>query len=201
MSDLKYPVISISREYAAYGRTIARALALELGIPFFDKDFVKETAKKSGYTEEEVQAEGETISQGSKILNSILNNAMSYTSSHDEIFKAEAEVILELAQRPCIIVGRCSEAILRTAEIPSLNVFLHASIEDRIMHAAELPENKGRDVKHEIVKWDKQRANFFKNYTGQEFGDYHNYDLVLDVGRLGVDKCVEIILEAEKLGE
>ena len=156
MSDLKYPVISISREYAAYGRTIARALALELGIPFFDKDFVKETAKKSGYTEEEVQAEGETISQGSKILNSILNNAMSYTSSHDEIFKAEAEVILELAQRPCIIVGRCSEAILRTAEIPSLNVFLHASIEDRIMHAAELPENKGRDVKHEIAKFCKE---------------------------------------------
>ena len=132
MSELAYPVISISREYAAYGRTIAKRVSGELGIPFYDRDVVKATAEKSGYTVEEVQEEGETISQGSRILNHILNNAMTYTSSHDEIFKAEAEVVLELAQKPCIIVGRCSEVILRAAGIHSMNIFLHASVEDRI---------------------------------------------------------------------
>lgn len=196
MRELAYPVISISREYAAYGRTIAKRVSEELGIPFYDRDFVKATAEKSGYTVEEVQEEGETISQGSRILNHILNNAMTYTSSHDEIFKAEAEVVLELAQKPCIIVGRCSEVILRAAGIHSMNIFLHASVEDRIRHAAELPENAGKDARHEIEKWDRRRAHFFKNYTGQEFGDFHNYDLVLDVGTLGVDKCVEIICNA-----
>ena len=51
---MKNTVITISREYAAYGRTIAKGLSERLGIPFYDKDFVKETAKISGYSEEEV---------------------------------------------------------------------------------------------------------------------------------------------------
>ena len=72
---LKYPVITISREYAAYGRTIAAGLSDRLGIPFYDKDFVKETAKQSGYSEEDIVREGEDMSPASKFMNSLLNNA------------------------------------------------------------------------------------------------------------------------------
>ena len=76
---LKYPVITISREYAAYGRTIAAGLSDRLGIPFYDKDFVKETAKQSGYSEEDIVREGEDMSPASKFMNSLLNNANAYS--------------------------------------------------------------------------------------------------------------------------
>ena len=42
-------VITISREYGAGGHSIGRRVAEELGIPFFDKDIIRETAKASGY--------------------------------------------------------------------------------------------------------------------------------------------------------
>ena len=42
-------IITISREYAAGGRKIAKLVAEQLNIPFYDKDIVRETAKASGF--------------------------------------------------------------------------------------------------------------------------------------------------------
>ena len=47
MENLKFPVITIGREYCAYGRTIAGMLSERLGIPYYDKDFVKKTVIES----------------------------------------------------------------------------------------------------------------------------------------------------------
>ena len=44
---MKYKVITISREFAAYGRMIAKRLAEDLGQEWYDKDFVKKTEEES----------------------------------------------------------------------------------------------------------------------------------------------------------
>lgn len=38
----------------------------------------------------------------------------------------------------------------------------------------------------------------YSHYTGQEWGAAQNYDLCLDSSRLGIEKCVEIILSLVK---
>ena len=192
---LKYPIITISRQYGAYGHTIADGLSERLGIPYYDKDFVKETAKASGYTEEEIEKEGEDMSRSSKLLNSILNNDAVYPSSFDKIFQAQKEVVLKLAQTPCIIVGRCAECILKEEEIPCFRIFLYADKDVRVKHAAELPENAGSDIDFEklVSKMDSTRETYYKQYTGTQMGNYHNYNISLDVGVIGVEKCIDII--------
>ena len=55
----KCPVITISREYGALGRTLAANLSERLGIPYYDKDFVNKTAEQSGYDVEEVKRDSE----------------------------------------------------------------------------------------------------------------------------------------------
>ena len=57
---MKYQVITIHRDFAAYGRTIARALSEALGLPWYDRDFVKKTALESGFESEMIREEGET---------------------------------------------------------------------------------------------------------------------------------------------
>lgn len=198
-TNIKYPVITISREYAAYGRTIAAALSEKLGIPVYDRDFVKETAKASGYSEEDIQNESETMSRMSRFLNDLLNNAIVYNSSYDGIFKAQKEIILKLAQEPCIIVGRCADAILSEAGVDSFNVFLYADMEHRVKRAREMQENA--DVKDEnlakvIGKKDSLRKTYYKEYTGKELGDYKNYNIALDTGTLGIETCVDILVKA-----
>lgn len=39
---------------------------------------------------------------------------------------------------------------------------------------------------------------YYKHYTDREWGDAINYDICLDSGRLGIDKCVDLILDALK---
>ena len=41
MSERKYPVITISREFGAGGHSIARVVSERLGIPYYDRDFAK----------------------------------------------------------------------------------------------------------------------------------------------------------------
>ena len=72
-AEKKYPVITISREYGALGNSLAKALSDRLGIPYYDRDFVKKTAEKSGYELEEVEQESEDLSTSNKLLNSFLN--------------------------------------------------------------------------------------------------------------------------------
>ena len=50
-----------------------------------------------------------------------------------------------------------------------------------------------------LTRRDKARAQHYRFYTDQKWGDAKNYDLCLDSGRLGVETCVSIIVDAFRL--
>ena len=45
---MKQYVITISRQFGSLGRSIAQALSKELGVDFYDRDIVEQTAKRMG---------------------------------------------------------------------------------------------------------------------------------------------------------
>ena len=190
------PVITISRMYGSVGRSVAKRLGEKLGLEYYDKDFGRLTAQVSGYSLEDVQREGEDISNRSKFLNILLNNTAAYISSYDEIFRAQREVLLELAKRPCIIIGRCGNVILREAGIPTFDIFLYGNLENRMKRAAELAENGNMPLEKYIERRDHLRKNYYRTYTGHELGDYNDYHLCIDTGTIGYERTVEIILDA-----
>lgn len=185
-------VITISREYGAYGRSVAKALSSRLGIEYYDVDFVRMTAKVSGYSEEDVSREGEDMSEGRRFVNHFLST-QAYNSSYDAIFQAQREVILDLAKKPCIIVGRCSNYILREEGLPSFDIFLYADIKDRKARAEELKEYGKMDVEKYIEKRDHWRKTYYRAYTGREMGEYKDYDISLNIGKIGVDNCIDLL--------
>lgn len=199
MSNNEYsgPVITISREYGAGGRSIAAALSKELGIPWYDNDFAKRIAEISGYSEEEVLEEGEEISFQSRVLDKILNNSMAYTSPYDEIFKLQKETIMELAknEKPCIIVGRCSNVILRAAGIPSFDVFLFADENIRAERAKSLVSGEVTDYKKYIEKRDAFRKNYYEKYAKENMEIAIDYNICLDTGVISYDTCVKTIAD------
>ncbi|MBP3876712.1 MAG: cytidylate kinase-like family protein [Lachnospiraceae bacterium] len=193
MSENKtLPVITVSRQYGAGGHSVAKGLSERLGLQYYDYDFVRLTAKVSGYTEEEVKREGEDLGRGSKFVNSFLTTA-SFSNPYNEIFQAEKAVILGLAEKPCILVGRCSNVILQEAGIPSLNVFLSASKEFRRKRAVELGDYGSMDPDKYVERRDHWRDTYYRAYTGHQLGLAEDYHLCLDVSRFGVEHCVEII--------
>ncbi len=187
------PIITISREYGAGGRTIAKGLSEKLGIPWYDRDFVKYTAEVSGYSEEDIFEEGEELTERTKFLDSILNNMSAYTSSHDAIFQAQKEAILELAKQPCILVGRCSNKILQDAGIASFDIFLHADKKVRIQRCVEKAQDKVKNIEKYVERKDELRRSYYKKYTGNEISEAQDYTVCIDTGMIDYDTCIEVL--------
>lgn len=188
MSEYDIPVITITREYAAGGRSVAKLLSEKMNIPWYDKDFIKATVNDSGLTEKQLTKVSEEMGDGEKIIDTLFGNG----SKYDCVFYAQREVIIKLAKKPCIIIGRASEAILKEANIKAINVYLYSDMEHKIVHAKELNEYGKMSVEKFIQRKDKKRANFYKQYTGKDFTDIHNYDLCLNTA-IGYEQCAETI--------
>ena len=47
---------------------------------------------------------------------------------------------------------------------------------------------------------DKRRAAYYKKYTETEWGVAANYHIALDSGKLGIEKCVDILTDIYKSG-
>ena len=103
--------------------------------------------------------------------------------------------MLQLAQNPCIIVGRCADHILREEGKNVFCVYLYASVKDRLDHVAELAENGTMSIEKYIEKRDKLRKTYYKQYTGHEMGNANNYNICFDTGRINAETCADIIID------
>ena len=194
-------IITISREFGAGGHTIGKRVAQELGIEFYDRDIVRETAKASGFDPELIENEGADVSRTDSIFKSICSvSSLQFHDTQEVIHDVQQSIILRLAQRgSCVILGRCADEILREAGIDSLNVFIHADDIHRAVRASEiLGTTNATEIQKLMAKKDNSRHTYYSHYTGKRWGDSHNYHLTLDSGILGYDLCVKLIVEAAR---
>ena len=196
-------VITISREYGAGGHTIGKRVAQELGIEIYDKDIVRETVRASGFETEVVQEEEEDVSKASTFLKSLCSSSVHYRDPQEVIHEVQTAVILQFAKKgPCVILGRCADDILRESGIETLNVFIHADDLHRAVRISEMTGiTNATELQKLMAKKDSRRRNYYEHYTRKKWGDSHNYNLTLDSGKLGIDLCVQMIVEAAKAGE
>lgn len=192
-------VITISREYGAGGHSIGRRVAEELGIPFFDKDIIRETAKASGYDLEMIEGEDEEIETTNAILKAICSS-VHFKDPQELIYEVQKAVMQKFAlDGPCVILGRCADIAMKEAGIDALNVFIHADQIHRASRASELTgETNPNELRKLIIKKDKSRHHFYTHFAAKHWGDSRNYTLSLDSGLLGYDTCVKLIVEAAK---
>lgn len=180
----KHIVITISREYGSGGRFVGKLVAQKLGVPFYDKEIISLSAKQSGLSEMYI----EKIDQRKKSASYVNNN-------DDRLFIAEQKVIEELAKKSsCVVVGRCADYILRNNN-NTLKVFLYSDTESKKDRAVKYYDLKEEDALKEINKINKDRSKHYKFYTGREWRDFKNYDLLLNVDKYGVEKTAENILK------
>ncbi len=185
-------IVAIEREYGAGGHTVGKALADALGVEIYDKDIIRKAAASSGIEQEQLAAEEERLGGGTSFINHIIPIAYDVK---DVVFEHERKVILDFAaEGPCVLLGRAAGVLLREAGIPVVTVFLHADLEKRIARASELLGITDHDdLVAAVRKIDKQRRSYFEYYTDHRWGDVHDYDLCLDYGALGAERCVELI--------
>ena len=189
-------IITISREYGAGGHSIGRQVAEQLGIPFYDRDIVRETVKASGFDMDTVEHDQEDVSRADFLFKSICSlSAPSYNDTQDAIHEVQRAVILQFAKAgPCVILGRCADDILRKAGVECLNVFIHADDVHRAVRVSEITGcTNATELQKMLAKKDGSRHTYYTHYTGKKWGDSRNYHLTLDSGALGYERCVQLI--------
>ena len=196
-------VITIARQYGSGGRTIGEMLADRLGIHFYDKELMKLASEDSGINERLFNTADEKVKQN--VFTKMFKTEKAYTGevispesggfiSDDNLFNYQAKVVKELAEKEnCVIVGRCADYVLKDYD-HVLSVFIHGPKDFCMQEAAKKINLTGKELERFIAKTDKDRADYYKYYTGREWTDARNYDLCLDSSKLGFERCVDEII-------
>ena len=200
-------IITISREYGSGGRQVGLTVAKKLGMEFYDKELIDAAAKEIGFPTEMI------ADREQRLTNSLLYNfamgtlygiayprepKVSELPLTEQIYQAQKKAIEEAAKRgSCIFVGRCADYILKSRP-DVLRVFIYADRDIRKRRAIEEYGEIEEYIDEFRYQTDKRRRIHYENYTNQKWGSRENYDLMLNSGDLGLDKCVELLCEAVK---
>jgi cytidylate kinase len=194
-------VITIGRTFGSGGRALGRLLADKLGIDYYDKELLVEAAKKAGLSREYFERNDErTPSFISGLIPFSLGfNPMAWYNdpssiSSDSIYKAQSDLIHELAERgSCVIVGRSADYVLRDVD-NVVNIFVHAPIEHCVDRIVGRNECKTRAEAQALAeKTNKLRSSYYNFYTDKRWGDARSYDLTFDSSLLKLEDIAEII--------
>lgn len=192
-------IITIGRQCGSGGREIGKKLSEHYGIPFYDKELLKEAAKKSGFCEEVFESFDEKPTKS--FLYSIVMDPYSFgyhSNNFDmplnhQVFLAAFDTIKSIAEKgPCIFVGRCADYALSDFN-NCVNLFIHAPLDFRSKRIAEEKGITMDQASGFINKKDKQRASYYNYYSTKKWGDMKSYDFTIDSSVLGIDKTVEFI--------
>ena len=195
-------IITISRQFGSGGRSIGKALADRLGIPFYDKELVEQIALESGFSPEFVEETGEHSPTRSRLGYAFAHQGvpgvMKGMSTADFLWSVQCSVIMQLADKgPCVIVGRNADYILKDRP-DCLHVYIHADTDHRADRIVRLYGESEKSPAARLHEKDKRRAINYQHYTGRVWGDPKNYDLCLNSGTLDVECCVDLIASIAK---
>lgn len=192
----KQKIIAIGREFGSGGHEIGEKIAAELGINFYDREFLSRAAKDSGIGEDLFELFDERPTES--FLFSLAMDAYSSIGRADtygkKIVRAEFETLKMLAERESfVIIGRCAEYILR--DNPNMTaVFVYGDMKEkkqRIMTKYNLTETEARKL---IISTDNSRAAYHNMYCDTKWGNINSYDLLVNSSVLGIDNTVNSIL-------
>ncbi|HIU58131.1 MAG TPA: cytidylate kinase-like family protein [Candidatus Ornithomonoglobus merdipullorum] len=199
---MDFNVITVTRQFGSLGRKIARAVADNLGYEYYDRDIIELAVKEMRGDIEKLSAfDGQLASPFDKMMYPL---GKGNANMKNALFEMEKSIMVDLAlTRNCVIVGRCSDYVLRKYNIPDanmLNVFIYSPIEKRLENCKyELNiENPGEAYTY-LMKVDKARADFYKHYTKHKFTGNTYRHLMIDSSMADFNKVASVITDTAKI--
>ena len=199
---MKMPIIALGRQFGSGGREIGKQLAEKLQVRCYDRELITLAAQKAE-VREELFAGKEEKAPNPWLFTGVYEGGPQVRKgqpAEDILFEMQSQVILELAQMgPCIIVGRCADAVLRAAGIPVVSLFVCAPFADRVSRRMAVEGIGQKEAEDAVRKIDKQRRKYYDTYTGRNWGTPDNYDFCINSSVRGIEGTAEMIASWVKL--
>lgn len=183
--------ITIERQFAAMGRSVANIISEILDIEFYDRALVEEVANRLNLDLGLISGTEETAGKFSLPL------GMGH-SLQDDIYATQRSIIQDLASREsCIIVGRLSNSALKDHP-RHLSIYLYAPYENRLQNCIDYLGMDMETAKKMIHKVDMARMKYRKKYAPQEKELFTNGKMMLDTSFFGLDGTAKIVCDIAK---
>ena len=197
---MKNIVLTIGREYGSGGKYIGQKVAERLKIPFYDKELIKKICEKNGYNYEKLELYDEvkrnSILKAMELLNS---NNYELVAEDDKCQYLIQETIKEFAKKPCVILGRSSNTILKEND-NIISIFIYSNdLEFKIKRKMEIEKISYEEALKKLKHVDKQRKKYYEDINKNHiWGDKKEYDFCIDSSKLGIEGTIELIIEIYK---
>ena len=187
------PIITISRELGAGGRSLAEALAARLDLQVHGYDIVEHIAQDRELEHEVVaQLDEHLTSQIDLWIKGVLQSRIFL---RDEYHVALVRVVRTLAAHGgVVILGRGGNFILR--EEADLRLRLVAEIEHRAPRLVVTRELSEAEARERIAESDQGRRSFVEKLFHADIDDPRNYDLVINTTGLSDAVVRDLALRA-----
>lgn len=183
-------ILSVSREFGSGGHVIAEALARRFELDLYDNNLLEHIAA-------EKNVGGDTLKKyDERPKNRLFSRTVrGYSNSIQEnVANMQFDYLKKMAQegRSFVVVGRCSETILKGNEgLVSIFVLGDREVKrERIMRLYRLSED---EAEHMMSRKDWERKSYHNYYCKGKWGDSRNYDLSINSSRLGIDRTVDLL--------
>ena len=193
-------LLTISREYGSGGRLIGKLIADKLQVPLYDKEIIDYAVERSGISREVIEtAELRAKSSFTYTLQSAFSYAGGMSgdpvSMNEKVFLTQFDIIEQIGELgEGVIVGRCADYVLK--EIPNVtNIFVYAELPDRIKRCVEVYGDDPNEIRKKIATYDKARANYYNYHTCQKWGDYTNYNLMLNSSYISEEAAADLVVD------
>ena len=187
-------IITIGRSYGAGGKTVGKMVAESLGIPYYESELLRETAKNCSLSEKYLESVDEKEINDAVLYMSVGFMHPGYTSVRQIAANAQREVIEKIASEgPCVIVGRRANEILKGRK-DLVSVFITASVEYRTKRIMEREGIDEKAARKKVNRADKERAAYYNQFSGSEWGYASTYDLCINTETFGDEKACELIV-------
>jgi cytidylate kinase len=187
---MKKYVITITREFGSLGRPIARRMSEILGVEYYDRDIVEATSKKMKLPVSVISEEEEKSLHFFKMVFPL---GMESTERQDQIFKVQSRIIREIAEKEaCIIVGRCSDFILKEEE-NAIHIYIYAPYESRLRNCVEKLGMKKDEAQKMVSAVDKARKAMHKHYAKYAPNSTEHKDVLINSELLGVEGTAQLL--------
>lgn len=198
-------IVAISRQFGSGGAWVGRAVAQQLGFQYADREILAAAARQLQVQADDLEPMEERTSSiwerigtlfalGAPDTPFIPPTLPSVTES--QLFEVERQIVKSIAAHGhAVIVGRGAAHTLGD-DVDVLRVFLHAPFPDRVTLAmAEYGFTNRAEAETIVRESDAARANFVKTLTRKSWCDATLYDVALDTTVVGLERCVDILVE------
>ena len=179
-------LITITTSIACGGMAIAKRVAEELDLAFYDDTSIQDEAVKMGFSSEDLKSFDQTAPG---LLNRLLRRR---PAEYQELMAA---VVYEVARRgEGIICGNGASYFLRDFGC-ALHLRIHASEPFRIKRLMEQEGISQEDSKKLIDKHDSDVKGFMQFSFQMDWNDLSLYDAIINVDKIGLDSAAAQIIE------